>query len=547
MWKSLRIGALLALAALGALKLAQYETAQSQVRRLADALAPSLRLGYSNVSGALDGRVVLESPRIEILTGPARGAVLRAQRATIESAGTFWLLKRALSGDTGVPAGLNVRLRGASFSEEAIDHYASEGWFGATSLVPFESVGCEPVTTFSSRDYARMGIAPREREDELRYSYDAAGHVLRADVESTAPPFSTISAHLELSAFEPSAWFGDTRAAKAQRIEQFSLTYLDGGYLAKRNRFCAQLTGTDAAGYATRHLAAVKTFLASRGVVPGDEVATLFRKLIEEGGSAEISSLPEASFVPADFAAQTPDDVLRELNVTLRHNTAPPILMRLGFAEAPANAPIATESADAIAEIVPPVTTVDTEAVAIPPEPEIPLPSVTVAVEPAKSEGMPLLSVANAAVVPIETPRLTVTPPADETALTPEPAVSPWTVVGHPTVDPRDAAEAIPASAPPPPPDSIAALVWRAPTIERLPQKATAPQSYVSVPTATLGAHVGSRVRLVTAGGKLVEGRLQQIDATDVVVLILRDGGSAQMRIPQAGIRDAMVRRSASP
>ena len=130
---------------------------------------------------------------------------------------------------------------------------------------------------------------------------------------------------------------------------------------------------------------------------------------------------------------------------------------------------------------------------------------------------------------------------------TPEPAVSPWTVVGHPTVDPRDAVEAIPASAPPPPPDSIAALVWRAPTIERLPQKTTAPQSYVSVPTATLGAHVGSRVRLVTAGGKLVEGRLQQIDATDVVVLILRDGGSAQMRIPQAGIRDAMVRRSASP
>lgn len=547
MWKSLRIGALLALAALGALKLAQYEAAQSQMRRLADALAPSVRLGYSSVSGALDGRVVLESPRVEILTGPARGAVLRAQRATIESSGTFWLLKRALSGDAGVPASLDVRLRGASFSEETIDHYAREGWFGATSLVPFESVGCEPVTTFSSRDYARMGITPREREDELRYSYDAAGHVLRADIDSTAPPFATISAHLELSAFEPPAWFGDMRAAKAQRIEQFSLTYLDGGYLAKRNRFCAQLTGTDAAGYATRHLAAVKTFLASHGVVPGDEVATVFRKLVEEGGSAEISSLPEASFVPADFAARTPDDVLRELNVTLRHNTAPPILMRLGFAEPPAQAPIAAESADAIAAIPAPVTAVDTEPVAIPPAPEIPPPAVAITTEPAPSEGMPLLSVANAAVVPIEMPRLTVTPPSDDKLSTPEPAVSPWTVVGHPTVDPRDAVEAIPASAPPPPPDSIAALVWRAPTIERLPQKTTAPQSYVSVPTATLGAHVGSRVRLVTAGGKLVEGRLQQIDATDVVVLILRDGGSAQMRIPQAGIRDAMVRRSASP
>jgi len=544
MLKSLRIGALLALVALGALKLAQYEAAQSQVRRLADALAPSVRLGYSDVSGALDGRVVLESPRIEILTGPARGAVLRAQRATIESGGTFWLLKRAISGDTGVPAGLDVHLHGASFSEEALDHYASEGWFGATSLVPFETVGCEPVTTFSSRDYARMGITPREREDELRYSYDAAGHVFRADIDSTAPPFSTISAHLELSAFEPSAWFGDPRAAKAQRIEQFSLTYLDGGYLAKRNRFCAQLTGTDAAGYATRHLAAVKTFLASRGVVPGDEVTALFRKLIEDGGSAEISSLPEATFVPADFAARTPDDVLRELNVTLRHNTAPPILMRLGFAEPPAEAPIATDSSEAIAAIP---ETVDAEPVAIAAPPEISPPPIVVTPEPAQSEGMPLLSVANAAVVPVETPRLVIAPPDENATATPEPPVSPWTAVAHPIVDPRDAVEAIPASAPPPPADSIAALVWRAPTIERLPQKTSGPSSYVSVPTGSLAAHVGSRVRLVTAGGKLVEGRLQQTDATDVVVLILRDGGSAQVRIPQAGIRDAMVRRSTSP
>lgn len=548
MWKSLRIGALLALAALGALKLAQYEAAQSQVRRLADALAPSVRLGYSDVSGALDGRVVLESPRIEILTGPARGAVLRAQRATIESGGTFWLLKRALSGDTGVPAGLDVHLRGASFSEDAIDHYASEGWFGAKSLVPFESVGCEPVTTFSSRDYARMGITPREREDELRYSYDAAGHVLRADIDSTAPPFATISAHLELSAFEPNAWFGDARAAKAQRIEQFSLTYLDGGYLAKRNRFCAQLTGTDAAGYATRHLAAVKTFLAARGVVPGDEVATLFRKLIEEGGSAEISSLPEATFVPADFAARTPDDVLRELNVTVRHNTAPPILMRLAFAEPPTETPIATESIEAIAAIP---ETVDTESVDIEPvavAPDISPPPIVVTPEPAKSEGMPLLSVANAAVVPVETPRLTVTDlPGESANAVSEPAAPPWTAVSHPMVDPRNAVEAVPASAPPPPADSIAALVWRAPTIERLPERTNLPSSYVSVPTGTLGAHVGSRVRLLTAGGKLVEGRLQQMDGADVVVLILRDGGSAQMRIPQAGIRDAMVRRSSSP
>jgi hypothetical protein len=34
-----------------------------------------------------------------------------------------------------------------------------------------------------------------------------------------------------------------------------------------------------------------------------------------------------------------------------------------------------------------------------------------------------------------------------------------------------------------------------------------------------------------------------RLDGTDVVLLVLRDGGSAQMRIPAAAIRDVKVRR----
>ena len=554
MWKSLRIGALLALAALGALKLAQYTAARSQAERLASVLAPNVRLGYADVSGALDGRVILESPRLEVLSGPARGAVIRANSATIESPGTLWLVRRMIGGDAGVPPSLDLHLQGTTFAEESIDRRAGEGWFGPVSLVPFESVGCDPVTTFSTRDYARMGVAMRPREDDLRYSYDAGTRTLRVDLASTAPPFSTITAHLDLSAFEPSAWFGDARAAKAARIEQFSLTYLDGGYLAQRNRFCAQLTGTDAAGYAARHLAAVKAFLDARGITPSDEVTALYRKLVAEGGSAELSSLPEAAFAPADFASYAPEDLLHQLNVTLRRNTAPPILMRLAFAE-PSPNPIDTDILQAVASEAHPATE-GTETTTVPEEvlpPTLAGPEPAKMPEPAKSEGMPLLSVANAAALPIETPAapqpelpaeiLAIATPQPDPA---QPATTPWATVAHPTVDPRDAAEAIPASAPPPPPDSTAALVWRAPTIERLPEKVPAASDFVSIPTASLGAYRGVRVRLLTAGGKEIEGRVRGLDGTDVVMLVLRDGGSAEMRIPTAGIRDAKVRRSAA-
>jgi hypothetical protein len=559
MWKSLRIGALAALVALGTLKLAQHVAATASVERLAAALAPSLGLSYGDVGGALDGRVVLDAPRLEVRSGPARGAVLTAVRATIEPHGMFALLRRALGGASVVPAALDIHLEGASLTHEALARYAREGWFGPTSLVPFESIGCDPVMTFSPRDYARMGVATRPREDDLRYSYDAATRTLRTDLVSTAPPFSTITAHLDLSGFEPRAWLGNERAERATRIEQFSLTYLDGGYLAQRNRFCAQLTGTDAAGYAKRHLAAVEAFLEARGVTPDDSVGALYRKLVAEGGSAELSSLPETTFVPADFASYAPDDLLRQLNVTLRRNTAQPILLRLGFAAPvaePANAPPADATAvaavDDQSEMAP-------AAAASSPEPEAATASVAAELPPAllqpelapPSESLPLMSVANAAALPLSeiSPKPQPAPAEEILAVaTAEPEPEPaWngTIARHPAIDPREAIGPIPASAPPPPAGTSAALVWRAPTIERLAEKPPEVSSYVSVPVASLGAYRGERVRLMTAGGKAIEGRVRGVEGADVLLGIVRDGGSALLRIPQSGIRDARVRRSA--
>jgi len=550
MWKSLRIGAVLALLALGALKLAQTTAARSQVERLAGTLSPSLRLSYSGITGALDGRVILDRPRLEVLSGPALGAVVKANSATIEPAGTFWLLRRALAGDSAAPAALNVRLEGTTLSQATLDRYSADGWFGAVSLVPFDSMGCGTSTSFSERDYARMGLTIRPREDDIRYSYDAASHTMRADIVSTSAPFSTITTHLELSQFEPMAWFGDARAMKSQRIEQFAMTYLDGGYLAKRNRFCAQLTGTNAANYAGRHLAAVNAFLEARGVIAGDEVTSLYRKLVTEGGSAELSSLPEATFVPADFAAYAPDDLLRQLNVTLRRNTAQPILMRLGFVAPVETTPSLFEIPTyetSVADTAEPVSAEPVESTEAAPDFQAtPPPSA-----PAKSDLLPLLSVANAASVPIEAapaavPSLPI-PASEVLDIAPAQASSPWTTVSHPSVDPRNAVEAIPASAPAPAADSIAALVWRPPTIERLPEKTASTSDYVSIPATSLGAYRGARVRLLTAGGKIVDGRVQQVEGADVVIQIRRDGGVAQVRIPQSGIRDARIRRATLP
>jgi hypothetical protein len=603
MWKSLCIVVALAIAALAGLKLAQHAAAKHEVARIAAAIGPSMRLTYGDVGGALDGRVVLEKPKLEVLAGPAKGAVLRADRVTIDAGNVFWLVSRALTGDRAVPASLGLRLAGTTLGDDAVERLAAEGWFGIGSGVPFETLGCEPVRAFSARDYARMGLALRPRDDDVRYTYDPAAHTLRADIVSTTAPFATVSAHVEMSSFDPAAWLGDAHAAKAQRIEQVSLTYLDGGYLAQRNRFCAQLTGTDAAGYANRHLAAVKAFLDARGVELGDDVATLYRKLVADGGSAELSSLPEASFVPADFTAYAPENLLRELNVTVRRNTAPPILLRLAFVEPssppgeigadddvpleiagnddvdsgpPAPPPVLIAEAPPARDLMPLISTANAAALpmnvpsaAEKPEPIAPGDATFADSASATSAGATMSATPSAAVatpgaatvdaVPASAPPSIAVPPPSTNALaasstmasatvasTPAPravtTLSTARIAATPPFDPRDASTSIPASAAPPAPDSIAALVWRAPTIERLPVKAPVESEYVSVPAAALGAYAGSRVRLFTLGGKRVDGRVQRLDGNDIVLTIARDGGTAEMRIPQATVRDARLR-----
>ena len=160
--------------------------------------------------------------------------------------------------------------------------------------------------------------------------------------------------------------------------------------------------------------------------------------------------------------------------------------MRLAFT--PAAQPADADIAAALASITTPVTNAPAEVgpvapSAMPPAasetsasadamPESELPTTIVHAAPSKGEGMPLLSVANAAALPIvEVPAAPLPePPSEVIAIaTPDEAAPGWAITAHPSVDPRDAVEAIPASAPPPPSNSTAALVWRAPTIERLP------------------------------------------------------------------------------
>jgi hypothetical protein len=280
--------------------------------------------------------------------------------------------------------------------------------------------------------------------------------------------------------------------------------------------------------FVTRHLAAVQTLLSEHHVEPSNEVFALYRNLVARGGEASALSLPRTTFVLADWRNGSPDDTLRQLNITARYRDTPPVMLRLAFTQ-----PAAGDTPEPVA------------ATPAPPDPA--------ATKPVMGGPTPVL----AAAIPTisEPPKLptpaTPKPASDnmglhdldrvEAKLAPKPAPPKPVAAAEPTKAGAD--DATFASESPPPPNSTLALVWK-PGIERLKTTKSGRTDYELIEYANLGNVIGQRVRLITDGEKRIEGYLIGADAGAVRLRVGRADGDAQFEVPRKRIQQIqLVRR----
>jgi len=393
-----------------------------------------------------------------------------------------------------------------------------------------------------------MGLNPGAQQQHLEYRYDAANAALAFAAQLDSPPFSSITLHGDLQKFDPQMLSGRGDWQKLH-VAELALGYVDSGYLAKRNRFCAQQTGTNAAQFVDQHVAAVQAFLAEHGVQPSDQVVVLYRSLAAEGGRVTVLSLPPAGSTAGQLLAETPDAMTRRLNLTARRNEAPPVMVRLGF-RAPEASAVATTGPDAAsaltASTAPPATAAVPAATQTPPTVAASA-AVTTGPVAAKAPPPPATTVVTAHPAP-PPPVVTAHPAAAPTPLpTPLTSVPARDAPAKPTAEKpaspggEDPSAALP-SGPAPPPDSTLALVWK-PTVDRLAQKAAPVRDYDVVEVGALGGLVGRNVRLVTTTQKRVEGRVLGIDATSVSLRIQNAGGTAELQVPRSVIVEVQVPR----
>ena len=559
MWKLLRNSALAAILLAGTLKLLAWYAVGQDAQRVVAALTPYAQVKYDGLSAGLDGSVSLS--RVTVAQGSAH-TVYRADSVELESPGLYWLLKHALLHDDTLPAQFGISVQGLKLP--AALPWLDPQWLNPTTFVPFETLGCGS-TTFSAADYEKMNVAGGTAREHAEYRYDTDAKTLDLTLTLSAPAFANVVLEAELRQFDPQSLQSPAPLEKLH-IGQLSADYADSGFLQRRNQFCAQRAGITPRQFAERHLAAVQDLLKQHGIEASGELSKLYRQLVEQGGQASILSLPNNNFVASAWPTSAPDDLLRQLNVTARYRDTPPVMFRLSFAPPPETQPTVTAAEspspaaiaaarDETASSVPPLEkTSSPEVVSLPP-PMLPIAA------PAPANPLPVAPLTAqdeagkiARAPPLPTPSAVKTddtrPVHDNLGLhyldRAEAKLMPPALQPLPSPPPVLAPMPEFASSAAPPPDSTLALVWK-PTIERLPEAAPQQHDYSVIDYASLKNAQGRRVRLITDGGKKVEGDVLGVDDSGVHLRINRAGGAAQFVVPQVRIRQVQLLHLSPP
>lgn len=550
MWKLLRNLLLSAVVLALGLKLALWFAAAQQAQALADGVQRWGELSWTSAGGSFDGDVTLSGVQFRPRAG-YEAAAFSASSLRLRTPGVLWTLRRSITRDNSPPEQLGLRL--SDLNLPALRKLAganSPPWFGAQSLAPFETFACGAVTELTAANFTALQLQPRAPQLDLDYRYDAAAQHLEADLSIDNAPFGKVALRTELRQFQPQI-LDSAAAREALRIASADFSYRDAGFLRRRNEFCARETGLDVDGFIDRHIASVQERLKTSHIVPAEGVVEIYRELLSGGGEIKLLSLPREDIAPAQYDTYDPEEVLRWLNLTARHNDAPPVLFKLFFLAEPVEAlagidlalmhdPLAEPEPETVVVKPPENPVLATTTGAAPPAkpPAVKPPASVVATEPVPPSLPPLAGSDRPAATPVTAP---VTAPIEPESADVA-AARPSRPAGRndPRFDPRLAG--LP-SAPPPPPGSTAALVWKGPGIDRLPEKAQRERPFAVISYEALGSQPGARVVLITSGGREIEGKVTEVSAAGVTVSVNRESGQARLFVERGRILEIRVAR----
>ncbi len=522
MWKTLRNLTLAVVLLAGMLKLLAWYAVGQDLPRVLSELAPYVRLDYAKLSTDLNGDITLTDVKIH----PHQNARYHAEQLVFSGPNLFWLVKHSLLHENSLPDNFTVSATNLKFP--AFLSWLHSPWIDTHTFVPFPDMGCGG-TVLGPANYREMGVHADINHAELDYRYDDTTRKLDLGVVFSVPGFSRSTARAELRNFNPEQFRFVARAGKLH-LEQISADYTDLGYLKRRTHYCAVRQGVPEAQFVDEHVNDVVELLHQHGIRPSDTLTQLYRRLVQQGGSVSALSLPTRDFVFGDWNKIGRDAAWRQLNVTVRYQTSPPIMFGLQFdpaAPTSSDSVAATQIAAGVGPLIEtPAPRINTPAPVRSAPPHLPVPVLTT----------PHVALPSTATLPNRRSgpsKSTLPRGTDESAVLhgKNPALQPM---------PNDSHLPVVPSIPRPPPGSTLALVWQ-PAIDELPAPAPPKRNYTVIGFDQLSHEIGRRVRLLTGGENKVEGVVLRVDDDAVRLLIERGDGSAKFDVRRSRIKQIQL------
>lgn len=303
----------------GSLKAYIYFQVRDALKQFIALVSPFASVQYRGIGSNLY-RGAAHVTRLRI-TPNGMSDVVTVDRLTLES-GSLWALlsmsrrldAREFPGSLGIAVqGLTIGLEGELVQRvEAL----------ARKRDPSAAAGpahCAGLSILGPAHLRKLGYPSLVSDLHLRIRHDRSSAELRWDVEGSTRDLSSGSVAMTMKGPIGIPRPGAARAAPT--VTELMVVYQDAGYTERLKNYCAQASGTSVEDYIKAEVSQPpEAFQAQWGFVPGPGLREAYRAFLTTPGELSVRIAPSADFSVASAHLAKPDELLAQLNATVKVN-----------------------------------------------------------------------------------------------------------------------------------------------------------------------------------------------------------------------------------
>ncbi|WP_432697450.1 hypothetical protein ACQUQP_03605 [Marinobacterium sp. YM272] len=242
---------------------------------------------------------------------------------------------RIESGDW--PAQLNLYVKQAQLSlnsglVKTLEQQAANAAEMNPLAVSPDALACGDVQQLDVAAMREMGYSRITSDFVLGFDVDRYNQRISINTDFSANGMGSSTAEIEFSVVSDDLAPARLLAANP-RLRKLEVSYTDGGYNVRRNRFCAEQAGVDVETYRAEHQRLMEQWLLSVGVDLPELLWDIYSGINEPGGRFTLTMRPPGGLGAEVMAAMgAPAQLIERLNIAVRLNGQPVAINSIDWA-----------------------------------------------------------------------------------------------------------------------------------------------------------------------------------------------------------------------